>query len=61
MCHTNPGKGACAVESGWLLRNKRKVLVMTKIDGKIEFCELTEYDSKGLEGIQSSNYLMVGN
>ena len=27
---------------------------------KLSFCELPEYDTKGLEGIQSSDYLMVG-
>ena len=28
---------------------------------KLSFCELAEYDSKELEGIQSSDYLMEGN
>ena len=27
---------------------------------KLSFCELTEYDTKGLEGIQSRDCLMVG-
>ena len=27
---------------------------------KLSFWELTEYDTKGLEGIQSSDYLMGG-
>ena len=27
---------------------------------KLSFCELPEYDTKGLEGIQSSDYLMEG-
>ena len=27
---------------------------------KLSFCELTEYDAKGLEGIQSSDYLIGG-
>ena len=27
---------------------------------ELSFCELAEYDTKGLEGIQSSDYLMGG-
>ena len=46
-----PGNQACAVESGWLLREKqKKVLVIRKLDGKIEFLGTQEYDTKGLEG-----------
>ena len=40
---------------GCLGKNKGKVLVITKLS----FCELTEYDTKGSGGIQSSDYLMV--
>ena len=28
---------------------------------KLSFCKLAEYETKGLEGIQSSDYLMEGN
>ena len=57
-----PGNRACAVESGWLLREKLKKRASNNkiVMAKLSFWELIEYDTKGLEGIQSSDYLIGG-